>query len=92
MSIENMTITDEIIAWRAVRQWTHETKVRKMQNLLPVDDDYLLADYYYYVVWSASFTKRVKREYFYLDYSFLDSARLLILTSMRPDLSSLDQI
>ena len=48
-----------------------------------VDDDYLLLDYYYEVVWRASRTKRVKRDYFYLDYSFLGSAQLLILTSMR---------
>ena len=55
----------------------------KIEKLLPVDDDYLLLDYYYDVVWRASCTKRVKRDYFYLDYSFLGSARLLILTSMR---------
>ena len=62
-----------------------------MNKLLPVDDDYLLLDYYYYVVWGASCTKRVKRDYFYLDYSFLGSARLLILTGMRPNLSPLGQ-
>jgi len=65
--------------------------MKKRQKLLPVDHDYLLLDYYYYVVWSASCTKRVKRDYFYLDYSFLGSARLLILTGMRPNLSPLGQ-
>ena len=57
--------------------------MEQVQKVLPVDDDYLLLDYYYYVVWGASCTKRVKRDYFYLDYSFLGSARLLILTGMR---------
>ena len=56
---------------------------KKMKKLLPVDDDYLLLDYYYFVVWRAFCTKRVKRDYFYLDYSFWGSARLPILTSMR---------
>ena len=54
-----------------------------MNKLLPVDSDYLLLDYYYFIVWRASCTKRVKRDYFYLDYSFLGSAWLLILSSMR---------
>ena len=54
-----------------------------MKKLPPVDDDYLLLDYYYYVVWGASCTKRVERDYLYLDYSFLCSAWLLILTGMR---------
>ena len=49
----------------------------------PVDCDYLLFDYCYYVVWHTSCTKRVKRDYFYLDYSFLVPRRLLILISMR---------
>ena len=57
--------------------------IQMMKKLLPVDDDYLLLDYYYFVVWRASCTKRVKRDYFYLDYSFLGSARLLVLTGMR---------
>ena len=54
-----------------------------MKKLLPVDSDYLLLDYYYFIVWRASCTKRVKRDYFYLDYSFSGSAWLLILSSMR---------
>ena len=67
------------------------SKPEKMKKLLPVDDDDLLLDYYYYVVWGASCAKRVKRDYFYLDYSFLGSARLLILIGMRPNLSPLGQ-
>ena len=54
-----------------------------MKKLLPVDSDYLLLDYFYFIVWRASCTKRVKQDYFYLDYSFLGSAWLLILSSMR---------
>ena len=78
-----MIITDEILARRLVFQHSQGSNWKKMKKLLPVDDDYLLLDYYYFVVWRASCTKRVKRDYFYLDYSFLGSARLLILTSMR---------
>ena len=89
--VENIIITDEILARRLVFQQKAEQKHKKIQKLLPVDDDYLLLDYYYYVVWGASCTKRVKRDYFYLDYSFLGSARLLILIGMRPNLSPLGQ-
>ena len=78
-----MIITDRILARRLVFQQKAEQKHKKIQKLLPVDDDYLLLDYYYFVVWRASCTKRVKRDYFYLDYSFLGSAWLLILSSMR---------
>ena len=81
--VENMIITDEIIARRLVFSTKNCKDNIKMKKLLPVNDDYLLLDYYYFVVWRASCTKRVKRDYFYLDYSFLGSARLLILTSMR---------
>jgi hypothetical protein len=81
--VENMIITDKILARTRVFQQKTWKKTWKMKKLLPVDDDYLLLDYYYFVVWRASCTKRVKRDYFYLDYSFLGSARLLILTSMR---------
>ena len=87
--VEHMIITDEILARMLVFQ-QQPGKLKQMQKLLPVDDDYLLLDYYYYVVWDVSCTKRVKRDYFYLDYSFLGSARLLILTGMRPNLSPLD--
>ena len=81
--VENTIITDEILAQRLVFQHSQGSNCKIMKKLLPVDDDYLLLDYYYFVVWRASCTKRVKRDYFYLDYSFLGSARLLILTSMR---------
>ena len=81
--VENMIITDEILARRLVFQHSQGSNWNKMKKLLPVDDDYLLLDYYYEAVWRAPRTKRVKRDYFYLDYSFLGSARLLILTSMR---------
>ena len=48
-----------------------------------VDDDYLLLDYYYLIGWRYSCTKRVKRDYDYLDYLFLDSWGVLILSSLR---------
>ena len=66
-------------------------KIKTVRKLLSVDDDYTLLDYFYFVVRSASCPKRVKQDYFYLDYSFLGSVQLLILTSMRPNLSPLGQ-
>ena len=49
-----------------------------------VEDDYLLVEYYYGVVWRASQRKRVQRDYDYLDY-FVSALRPgLILTSGRP--------
>ena len=80
--VENISITDEFLAQRRAFQQQIGKHAKQMKKLLPVDDDYLLLDYYYFVVWRASCTKRVKRDYFYLDYSFLGSARLLLLTGM----------
>ena len=50
--------------------------------LVPVEDDYLLLDYYYGVVWRASLRKRVQRDYDYLDYFVSASPSGLILSSM----------
>ena len=62
--IENMITTGQILARRVVFQQTTEQEMKKFQKLLPVDYDYLLLDYYYYVVWGAFCKKRANRDYF----------------------------
>ena len=47
-----------------------------------VDDDYLLENYFYAVVWRASWIKRVLRDYDYLDYSVLGWWLQTILSGM----------
>ena len=55
-----------------------------LKLLLSVDYDYLLLDYYYGVVWRASWRKRVQQDYDYLDYFVSASRSEPILTSMCP--------
>ena len=83
ISVESVIFTDRILAQRFVFQQKTERTLKHMKKLLPVDYDYLLLDYFYFVVRGGSCTKRVKQRFRLLDYSFLGSAWLLILSSMR---------
>ena len=78
-----MIITDEILARRLVFQHSQGSNWKNMKKLSPVDDDYLLENYFYAVFWRASWIKRVLRDYDYLDYSVLGWWLQTILSGMR---------